>query len=364
MGAATAAAVAAGLLAVSAPANAGAGDESHDFRFPGADTLALHNGSNRYITYGASAHGYKVPYSISGKGKVVRTSKKIDGSVKFKGGYGNWVKKGSGIWTPGAFYHRKGGVGRYYLFYTAVVRHTEKKHCIGVAYSRKPTSGFHAQDKPLACPPKAQRWAIDADVTTGPQGAVWMTWRDGQRARSGGTSALSAMMLRFHAKGRVTRESKPKVLLTNNGTLAWTHYRDSGVAVLENPSAIHLKGSWYLFYSGNSWKTNYYSTGVAFCGAKLTNNKCTPMPGPKRAYFSYAGPKAHLPKRMRVHKLPGDKRGPGAMDVYRARGGKPWVTWNYLTGSSGTGRKSRVGRLHITGSGKSATFSVTLPPAK
>ena len=28
---------------------------------------------------------------------------------------------------------------------------------------------------------------------------------------------------------------------------------------------------------------------------------------------------------MRKYRLPGNKRGPGAMDVYRARDGQPWV---------------------------------------
>lgn len=343
------------------PAARAASDESRDFNFPGADTLPLHDGSGKYVTYGASAHGYKVPYTISGSGDVVRTSPRIDGGV-LTSGAGAWAAKGSGIWTPGAFYRRTHGVGRYYLFYTAVVRGGDGKHCVGVAYSTKPTSGFVTQDAPLACPTKKTRWAIDADVTTGPGGGAWMVWRDGQRAPSGTTSALSTMRLRFAANGTVSRGSEPKVLLTNAGTVRWSHYHDgTGVSVLENPSAVYLKGSWYLFYSGNSWPTNYYSTGIAYCGAKLDDGRCGQLPGPGRAYFAYSGPKAHLPKDQRYRGLPGNKRGPGAMDVYLARDGRPWVTWNYLTGNTGTGRKSRVGRLVMTGSGASASFSVRLP---
>jgi hypothetical protein len=59
---------------------------------------------------------------------------------------------------------------------------------------------------------------------------------------------------------------------------------------------------------------------------------------------------------MRRYGLPGNKRGPGAMDVYRARGGQPWVTWNYL--SNAGGRKSRTGRLIVTGTGAAADFKV------
>ncbi|MGA8116403.1 MAG: family 43 glycosylhydrolase [Actinocatenispora sp.] len=334
---------------------ADAGDESQDFVFPGADTLDLHDGSNKYITYGASDHGKNVPYSISGSGNTVATKPTIDGDA-MPGGGGAWVKNGSGIWTPGAFYH----ASRYYLFYTAVKAGSDGQHCVGVASSSSPTSGFKAEATPIVCPSKANRWAIDADVTTGPSGAIWMVWRDGERA-VGAESALSVMMLKFQDNGTVDRNSDPVVILRSDN-LDWAHYQDgAGVTVIENPSAIYHGGSWYLFYSGNSWSTNYYSTGIAYCGPTIDSGLCSPMPGPARAYFSYSGPKAHLPDGQRLHGLPGNKRGPGAMDVYLARDGKPWVTWNYLTGDTGTGRKSRVGRLNITGSGASADFSVTLP---
>lgn len=67
-----------------------------------------------------------------------------------------------------------------------------------------------------------------------------------------------------------------------------------------------------------------------------------------------------LPDDMRKYGLPGNKGGPGAMDVHEARGGQLWVTWNYLTGDSGTARKSRVGVLNITGSGADTDFRVAL----
>jgi hypothetical protein len=331
-----------------------ADDESNDFRFPGADTMALHDGSGKYVTYGASARSRKVPYAVHGSGDTVGSSPTIAGDA-LPGGGGAWTDKSKNIWTPGAFHHRKNGVGRYYLFYTAKRKGSDQR-CVGVASSREPFSGFTAEPKPLVCPAKDNRWAIDADVTRGPGGAIWLTWRDGQRAQ-GAESALSVMMLKFRADGTVDRNSTPRVLLRSDN-LTWAHYRDgAGVTVIENPSAFHHRGSWYLFYSGNSWPTNYYATGIAFCGANLANDVCSPMPGPNRAWFSYAGPGEHLPDRMRKRGLPGDKRGPGAMDVYRARDGKPWVTWNYLSDEGG--RKSRTGRLVVTGRGASADFRVT-----
>jgi len=274
-------------------------------------------------------------------------------------GGGSWVDNTKGIWSPGAWYHVKDGVGRYYLFYTATKKSTGQ-HCIGVASSRSPVANFVAESTPIVCPSKENRWAIDADITRGPSGAIWMVWRDGQRAE-GSESALSVMMLKFNTDGTVDRNSTPQVILRSDN-LTWAHYRDTtGVTVIENPSAFHHNGSWYLFYSGNSWPTNYYSTGIAFCGDKIDVGACSPMPGPNRAWFSYSGPEAHLPDDMRKRGLPGNKRGPGAMDVYRARGGQPWVTWNYHSDVADGRRRSRTGILTITGTGSSADFKVTLP---
>jgi hypothetical protein len=347
------AAAAAALALTSTPAVAAPANEANDFPFPGADTIALHDGSGHYVTYGASAHGRKVPFAVHGSGTVVGSSPTIAGDA-MRGGAGAWTAPGSGIWTPGAYYAKRGGVGRYYLFFTATKRNSGGRKCVGVASSTNPFRGFVSQAEPLACPTNGTRWALDADVTRRPKGAIWMTWRDGQRA-VGAESALSAMRLKFGRNGGARRASKPHVLLRSNA-LTWAHYRDGGVTVIENPSAFYNAGSWYLFYSGNNWPTNYYATGIAYCGARLGGGLCRPMPGPQTAYFSYSGPRAHLPASMRRYGLPGNKRGPGAMDVYRARGGQPWVTWNYL--SNAGGRKSRTGRLIVTGTGAAADFKV------
>jgi hypothetical protein len=357
--------------------------EADDFPYPGADTMVLPNGSNEYVTYGASSGGRTVPYTISGSGDVPAPSATVTGDawkgVVFPSGY--WAKTGSGIWTPGAWTMVKGGTRYYYLFYTAVKAGTDDKHCVGVAKATQPGGPFHPQADALACPSRDTRWAIDADVTQKPGGAIWMTWRDGERAKEGGRdSALSVMMLKFSDDGTVSRNSDPVVMLGTE-QLTWPAYQDSsGVIVIENPSAAFINGSWYLFYSGNSFTGPYYATGIAYCGATI-DHRCTPMPGPNKAYFAYSGPSdgntiskpdscdptgvrplntTAYPADMRVRGLPGNKRSIGAMDVYTARDGEFWVTWNYRSDSNWCARKSRVGHLHISGSGADATFTVSL----
>lgn len=324
-------------------------DESQDFPFPGADTMPL-PGTDRYLTVGAGRH---VPYAIHGSGNYVGTSPTIAGRALRDGGA--W-SKGKNFWTPAAWEQD----GHLYLFYSARVDQEERKHCVGVAASDGDLESFVPQPRPLVCPTKA-RWAIDADVVRAPNGTVWLTWRDGQRA-IGGDSALSAVKLSFSADHQVSTVGTPTVLLRSDD-LAWaSKYDTAGVVVIENPSAFRYEGNWYLFYSGNSWNTNYYATGVAFCGKALGDGPCRPMPEASVAYFAYAGEGTDaLPKRMRLRRLPGNKRGPGAMDVYRARDGSLRVTWNYRSDEGDhSRRKSRTGVLLATGRGDTASFEVVL----
>ncbi|WP_140740636.1 family 43 glycosylhydrolase [Pedococcus bigeumensis] len=334
-------------------------DEGDDLRYPGVDTMALPD-SDRFISYGASAseggRRYRVPFTIHGDANVPTTSARINGDALPR--TGAWVAPGSGVWAPAAFY-RADATGRgYYLLYTATHRDDNGRKCIGVAWSATAKGPFTPAATPLVCPTKGDRWALDADVATGPKGGVWFTWRDGQRA-DGPESALSVMLLKFDEHHRVSGASNPRVIMRSN-ELAWAHYRDgAGVTVIENPALLYDHG-WYLFYSGNSWPTNYYATGIAWCGARLSDAMCTPIPGPRKAVFAYTGPQDHLPRDMYVHGLPGNQRGPGAMAPFRSNDGQLWVTWNYFRDGSRE-RFSRTGRLVVTGNRANADFKVVAP---
>jgi hypothetical protein len=334
--------------------------EARDFPFAGPDTIRL-PGTTRYVTYGATAsfggHRHRVPFTVHGNGTDASPSGTITGDA-FTGLTSDTWDLQSKIWTPGAYYHP--GRERYYLFFTAQLKRVDfDKQCIGVAWSTEPGSGYRIDERPLVCP-STRRWAIDADVTRKPDGAIWMTWRDGARAVSG-ESALSASVVAFPATGRpVELRGETRVLLRSDN-LAWTKYDDGpGVTVIENPVAAYLRGNWYLFYSGNRHKLNYYATGVAFCGAVLNDNACRPMPRAAAAYFAYTGPRAALPDRMRVRGLPGNKRAPGSLDLFRATDGSLRAVWNYRTDADFSQRRSRTGAVHMDGRGADATFRITL----
>ena len=163
-----AAAVAAARRPPRAPTPRTWSDEANDFPFPGADTIALYDGSNQYGTFGASTGGWKVPWARHGSGNDVGSTSNVGGDALPNGG-GAWAKPGSNIWTPGAFYKVTKGVGRYYLFYTATARKSGGRKCVGVAHSTQPFTGYVAEPKPLVCPTKGDRWALDADVTREPE---------------------------------------------------------------------------------------------------------------------------------------------------------------------------------------------------
>ncbi|RSN28808.1 hypothetical protein DMC61_19945 [Amycolatopsis sp. WAC 04169] len=368
-----------GLLTAgpSATAETGPRDESLDFRFPAADLMRVPE-TNTYVAVGASVPGKKLPYTkVEFSGGTFQRRGAVDGDawdgVTFPAGY--WARPDSPLWTPALFAHQEDGRVVYYVFYSAALPGPEPagqaKHCIGYATSFRATGGFVANADPLFCPDRG--WAIDADVSRG-QGEVWLTLRNGAWTQDRVT-ALGAAKLEFDRPRHVRRiaEADAKKLI-DNANLEWTHHNSPAddVLTIENPNAVRIDGDWYLFYSGNNWYANRYSTGVAYCGTALTDNRCTPM-AEQRAYFSYEPDpdgeprfRPGLPDKFRKKNLPGNKRGPGAFNAFQAPDGSWWASWNYITDASplpqedpSPERRSRIARLTKTGSGATAEFSVS-----
>jgi hypothetical protein len=357
--------------AATTPQALGAADESQDFPFPGADLMRIGT-TNTYVAYGASRPGAeRLPYAtVDWDGDTFVRRGTIDGDawtdVELPADY--WATPSSNLWTPAVFPHIEAdGKLLYYLFYSAKVDGTTDKHCIGYATSPSWSGGWQARSTPLFCP-RDKGWAIDADVTRG-AGKTWLTLRNGAWTKRGIT-ALGAGRLGFDGHGNVTLNT-PRKILDNTG-LEWTkHNSPEGlVLTIENPNAVWIDNSWYLFYSGNNWSKNRYATGLSFCGRDLVDDRCRPIGGDK-AYFAYRpdpdGPyrfRAGLPAGMRLKTLPGNKRGPGAFDAFQAPDGTWWASWNYITDdtpakSDHPVRKSRIAPLTRSGTGAAASFSVS-----
>jgi hypothetical protein len=355
--------------------------EVADFKFPGADLMRI-PGTTKYVAYGASLpKAEKLPFTtvvFDRKSRNFVRRGAIDGDAWeprdriFPAGY--WAKPDSTLWTPAVVTHREGPTKRviYYLFYSAQDRDgANGRRCIGYATSTKWHTGWKAAKNALFCP-QGNRWAIDADVTVGPGGRFWITLRNGAWTKDDHT-ALGASELRLGNRQAKLVDPPTEILRSNNNP--WTKQDadlddPADVITVENPNAIYVGSKWYLFFSGNDWDSNRYGTGIALCGTTLDDGRCPPLDA-QRAYFAYkprpdAGPgfQHALPPRMRNKTLPGNKRGPGAFDVFKAPDGTWWASWNYIRDSSPVVegkrifRNSRIAPIRISGSGTSINVDV------
>lgn len=344
------------------PADAAAKDRPGPLPVTGPDTIPI-AGADGYITYGASTNAPRsvcgkpkamgsakhpkncwVPYVVHGKGSKVGYAEQVTGDA-LRGGPGRWVNRNLGIWAPSVVHYR----GKYYMFYTASQKGTAAdpqergRKCIGVATSTSARGSFRARSTPMFC--RKGGWAIDAEAFVGrSNGNLYVTFRD-DAATSGRETAISVVRLDTSVRKVVKR----KRLLTSKA-ISWEGNTRQGTHIIENPSMIRAgDGTWWLFYSGNSWQTKKYATGIAKCG-KDPISSCRPFPGKDRPYFGYVGDGGLSGPHKPIAKLPRNQKAPGGMSVFRARGhGGMRAVWNYKTFTKHSRRYSLVGRLQLKG---------------
>lgn len=317
------------------PQAAGADPSDGPIPLTGPDTIIKPGPNERYITYGASSRtGKFVPYVVHGSGNTVGMDTTIDGDA-MPDGPGGWARRDHGLWAPTVVNHN----GRFYLFYTATQKGTgdRGRKCIGVAASGRAIGPFRARANPLLC--NAGGWSIDAEAFVGPHnGNLYVTYRD-DKVETGRETAISVVRVDDNARQVLRKRvqlSSRAVTWENAGT-------NDGSHIIENPSMVRRDGRWWLFYSGNKWRTAKYATGIARCGDSPMS-KCTPVPNRDRSYFGYLGEDGMHGVHKPVSGLPRNKRAPGGMSVFHARNGGMRVVWNYRRASDGK-RFSLTGNL-------------------
>ncbi|MFW6691377.1 family 43 glycosylhydrolase [Streptomyces sp. MAR4 CNX-425] len=298
------------------------------FRLADPDTVRAKDG--RYVTYGTTVPAGRgkrcggatgrlyVPVLVHGSGNTVGMTDCASGDA-LPGGPGAWAEPGGAIWAPGVA--RYGD--RYFMFYTASRRDSGQK-CIGRAVSGSARGPFRNAGE-WACPPRG-RWAIDANPFTG-GGRLYVTYRD-DAITAGAETGISTV--RTDSAGRAVWSTRRDVLKSTD--ITWdTRRTGGGTHVVENPSMWRrANGTWYLMYSGNNWDSARYSTGIAECGGRpLPSSRCKPLRrGVERPYFGFTGSGGLGPYRG----LPGNHRGPGGMDVFKAADGTFRVVWHWWDG--------------------------------
>ncbi|MDQ2724606.1 MAG: glycoside hydrolase family 43 protein [Actinomycetota bacterium] len=153
--------------------------------------------------------------------------------------------------TWGPTVHR---VGATWVLYFSTEDTATRLECLGRATSSSPTGPFtDTTSAPLVCQ-TALGGDIDPSVVTDGSGASALLWKNDGNATGAPVSIWEQPLA---ADGLSVTGSPARLLGADQ---AWEHNIVEGPAMLASS-----RGGWWLFYSGGTWQSNTYDTGVAWC---------------------------------------------------------------------------------------------------
>lgn len=242
------------------------------------------------------------------------------------------------VWAPGA---ARIDDNEWMLYYTAVRAGTQQHMCIFRAHARSPHGPFVDDfDGPLVCP-DSTLWAIDPYPVRDAHG----TWHLLARIdKPDGNNTISIRELtpngRQFAGGSAWHE------LTHITKGGWEEPVMENAAIVRLPNG-HGEKHWYVFYSGNSYRTDKYAIGYADCGTSIDG------PCVKKTVGA-----PWLTSRPAISAY-----GPGTPTFYRAANGDTLMaanTWEFPNGEANPknhGQIMHIFKVEIGGDGKpNATF--------
>ncbi|HET9691320.1 MAG TPA: glycoside hydrolase family 43 protein [Acidimicrobiales bacterium] len=165
---------------------------------------------------------------------------------------GRWHEPpGVSTMTWGPTIRQVGGSWVLWFATESAATHTE---CIGVATAPGPLGPYASTAAaPLVCQP-ALGGDIDPSVITVPGGGLALVWKNDGNAVGAPVGIWEQRLTR----GGTAVAGAPVRLL--GADAAWEHGIVEGPAML---AASH--GGYWLFFSGGTWQSNTYDTGVAWC---------------------------------------------------------------------------------------------------
>jgi beta-xylosidase len=185
-------------------------------------------------------------YPIYTSGDLVNWTQQ--GYIFPTGSWPSWAK--SDFWAPEI--HQVGG--QYVAYFAA--RNAAGMMCIGAASATSPLGPFTDIGQPLVSDPSIG--LIDANEFNDPNGTPYAIWKvDGNAV--GMPTPIHAQQLAPDGLSLVP--GSPVTLITNDQ--AWEG------AVTEAPFMVEHGGTFFLFYSGNSYATPSYAVGVASASSPL-----------------------------------------------------------------------------------------------
>jgi beta-xylosidase len=163
--------------------------------------------------------------------------------------------------------------------------------------------------------------SIDPSPFVGSDGSPYLVWKSNG---GGGASAIWSQQLDATGTALVAGSAPVQLLVADQ---SW----EGGV--VEAPNLVTSGGRYFLFYSGNSWKTADYATGVAMCAGPL--GPCSkPLSGPILSSES-------------------NLKGPGGASVFTDVAGTAWIAFHaWSPGAVGfpNNRSLYLRRLSLSGS--------------
>jgi len=141
-----------------------------------------------------------------------------------------------------------------WMLYYSTEDAANRLECIGAAFSTSPVGPFaDTSARPLVCQ-SALGGDIDPSIVTTATGQLSLVWKNDGNAIG---APVSVWEQPLSPDGRSTTGSPVRLIRADQ---AWEHNIIEGPAMLAD-----TKGGWWLFYSGGTWQSNTYDTGVAWC---------------------------------------------------------------------------------------------------
>lgn len=142
-----------------------------------------------------------------------------------------------------------------WLMYYSTRSAADRTQCLGVAFSTSATGPFvDSSSAPLLCQPGLGGDIDPAVVATAAGGGHVLLWKN-----DGNSSGVPVSIWEqpLTADGRATSGSPVRLIAADQ---PWEHGIVEGPAMLPDST-----GGWWLFYSGGTWQSDTYDTGVARC---------------------------------------------------------------------------------------------------
>jgi beta-xylosidase len=172
-------------------------------------------------------------------------------------------------WAPDV--HQFGD--HYVMYFTAVTKPTDGSTnpplCIGDAWSTKPAGPYTAAQTPIICQISAGG-SIDPRTFVDADGRTYMIWKSDNNSRpDNGVTHIYSQRLSadgLHLVGKPTAIFQPDE--------QWQG------PIVEAPQLVLVRGTYWLFYSGDDFWTANYAIGVARCTGPLgpcVDTRSTPL---------------------------------------------------------------------------------------